>query len=94
MGCAIIAVLTGMPRLALVALWILRDGYLAQAYDGPAVPVLGFFFAPLTTLAYAFAVNSLGAPGEINALGWFLIGLAFMADVGMLGGAERQRRRR
>jgi hypothetical protein len=60
--------------------------------------VLGFFFAPLTTLAYAFGQNSLSAGGSMSSLGWLLVVFALLCDFGLLGGggksAQRWRRER
>jgi hypothetical protein len=77
------------PRIAMLLVWLLGGGYLARAYEHWAWPLLGFFFLPLTTLTFAFAMNSVGGPGEVNALGWLLTVLAVLADIGMLGKGSR-----
>jgi hypothetical protein len=93
MGCLLLSVLFGMPRLALIWLWIARDGYLSGAFGSALWPIIGFFFLPYTTLAFAFSSSSLGAAGEVNALGWVLIFLGLAADLGISGrGAARARR--
>jgi len=38
-------------------LWLLTN-YLQRAYHGLLIPLIGFFFLPLTTLAYAWMVNT------------------------------------
>jgi hypothetical protein len=54
------------------------------------IPVLGFIFLPVTTIVYAWELNS-GMPAGINLL-WLLI--AVVIDLGGLGGsAHRQSRR-
>jgi uncharacterized membrane protein len=53
-------------------------------------PVLGFFFMPLTTLAYAWAINANGSV----AGGYFVVVLlAALVDLGVLGGSSQSRRR-
>ena len=96
MGCALILALVGLPRLALVWLWLARTGYITTAFEGTLLwPVLGFFFLPTTTLAFAYGTNSLGGPGEMPPLGWLLVVFGFFVDVGLHGdGARRARRRR
>ena len=44
------------PRLVLALLFFFTN-FLARAYHGMVVPLLGFFFLPLTTLVYAWIVN-------------------------------------
>lgn len=84
----------GFPRLALIGVWLLGGGYLGRAYEHWAFPVLGFLFLPLTTLAFSYASNSLGTPGEVTPLGWLLVGLAVAADLGLIGGSRSRRFRR
>ena len=55
-----------------------------------AWPVLGFFFLPLTTLAYAFAWH-LG-DRSVNGVGIVLIVVAVLIDLGLLGTGEKSRR--
>jgi hypothetical protein len=77
------------PRGALFLLWFFGGGYLDRAYHGWVLPLLGFFFLPLTTLVYAFAHNSLGAPGGVSTLGWILVAIAALVDLGLLRGGHR-----
>ena len=76
------------PRLVLLLVALFTD-FLARAYDGWLLPVLGFFFLPLTTLAYAWAINSAGG---IHGPGWtILIVLAVLFDLGATGWKLRRR---
>ncbi len=81
------------PRLALVLVWLLGGNYLGRAYEHWIWPVLGFVFLPLTTLTFAFAMNSIGAPGEMTPLGWLLTAVAVLVDVGLVGGGHSHYRR-
>jgi hypothetical protein len=48
------------PRFAIVLVVVFSD-YIGRAYETVLWPLLGFFFMPLTTLAYAWAINSRGS---------------------------------
>jgi hypothetical protein len=90
-GCLIFLISLITPRLVIIGMWLFGD-YLHQAYQTVLWPVLGFLFAPLTTLAYAFGQNH---GGEIGGLYLVLLVLAVLVDLGLLGsgGAEARRRR-
>ena len=81
------------PRLALVLLWLFGGGYVMRAFDHVLFPLLGFFFLPLTTIAYVFSMNSLAPAGDVPPLGWILIALAGLSDLGLLGGGAYDARR-
>jgi hypothetical protein len=95
MGCFALS----FPRFALFLVWLLGGNYLERAYDGLLLPVLGFFFLPLTTLAFAYSNNSLSAGGHVSSLGWVVVIVALCIDIGLLGGGRqsakhwRERRR-
>jgi hypothetical protein len=42
-------------------------------------------FLPLTTLVFAFGMNSLGSPNQMEPLGWVLVAVAAAADLGLIG---------
>lgn len=86
LGCLALAT----PRLVLALVWLTSD-YLGRAYHTVIWPLLGFFFLPLTTLAYAFAYNSTG--GRVNGGYLALVVLAVLIDLGLLGSGEHSRRR-
>ena len=79
-----------LPRAVLLGVAIFTD-YLANAYDTLLYPVLGFFFMPLTTLAYAFAMNEQGA---VEGLYLAIVIVAALFDLGLIGGGARSSRRR
>lgn len=90
MPCLLLLVVLAFPRVVL-ALMFLTSNYLHRAYDNLLLPLLGFVFLPLTTVVYAWLVNSHRQLEGINAL--FLI-VAVLIDAGGLGGGEWHRRRR
>jgi len=91
MPCLFLIIILGFPRLALVLMWLFST-YLQRAFHGGLlVPLLGFLFLPLTTIVYAWEVNSGMPTAGINLL-WLL--LAVLIDLGGLGGgAHRQSQR-
>jgi hypothetical protein len=90
-ACLILIILVGFPRVALVLMWLFST-YLQRAFHGGLlIPLLGFLFLPLTTIVYAWEINSGMPTAGINLL-WLLI--AVIIDLGGLGGgAHRQSRR-
>jgi hypothetical protein len=69
----------------------LLSNYLQRAYHGLLIPLLGFIFLPLTTIAYAWMVNSHLPLEGVNLL---ILVIAVIVDVGGLGGGEYHRRSR
>ncbi|MGA9939473.1 MAG: hypothetical protein WBP92_14590, partial [Candidatus Acidiferrales bacterium] len=57
MGCLLLILFLAFPRIALLLLYFFTN-YLQRAYHQLLVPLLGFIFLPLTTLAYAWMVNT------------------------------------
>jgi hypothetical protein len=80
---------TVFPRLVLVFVWLFGGDYLSRAFGSSLVPLFGFVFLPLTTLAVAFGMNTLGEPAKMEPLGWFLVALALAVDLGIIGGSRR-----
>jgi uncharacterized oligopeptide transporter (OPT) family protein len=90
MPCLLVVLILAFPRIVLVAMF-LTSTYLQRAYHGLIIPLLGFFFLPLTTIVYAWLVNS-HHPTEGIYLIYLLV--AVVIDLGGLGGGESHRRRR
>jgi hypothetical protein len=90
MPCLLVLVILAFPRVVLVLMWLFSN-YLQRAYDNILIPLLGFIFLPITTIVYAWMVNSHMALQGTNLL--FLI-VAVLIDAGGLGGGEWHRRRR
>ena len=68
------------PRVALVFTAIFSD-MITRATDSIVVAFLGFLFLPWTTLAYV-VMYDVGAGLQVEGLEWFVVGLAFVADIG------------
>ena len=77
-GC--LAMLT--PRIVIFLIWLF-SGYMERAYDTKIWPLLGFLFMPLTTLAYAWSMNTYH---EVRGLGLVVVVLAVLFDLGLIGG--------
>ena len=91
MPCLILLVTLFFPRIVLLLLWFFSN-YLQRAFhSGLLIPVLGFIFLPLTTLVYAWEVNSHMPLEGINLL-WLVI--AVVIDLGGIGGGARHQSRR
>src|SRR5215471_12188032 len=90
MPCFVGCLAVFLPRLALVLVWLFSN-YLGEAYQTFLWPLLGFFFLPLTTLAYAWAWHY--GNGSVNGLGLVIVVLAVLIDLGLLGTGESSRRR-
>ena len=80
-----------MPRLAIVLVVIFSD-YIGNAYQSVLWPLLGFFFMPVTALAYAWAMNT-----NCSVSGIYLVAVvvAVLLDLGIIGsGASNRKVRR
>jgi hypothetical protein len=84
-GCLIALVILFLPRTVMVVLWLFTD-YLSAAFGTWVWPLLGFFFLPTTTLAYAVAENRYGG---VRGIGLVLVILGVLLDLGALGGGGR-----
>jgi hypothetical protein len=90
MPCLLIVLFLAFPRIALLLLFIFSS-YLQRAYHGLILPLLEFLFLPLTTLAYAWMMNS-GLP--TTGLNLLILIIAVVIDLGGIGGSEYHRRAR
>jgi hypothetical protein len=90
MPCLLVIVVAAFPRVVLVLMFLLSN-YIQRAYHDLLIPLLGFFFLPLTTIVYAWMVNSRMALEGINLV---ILLIAVIVDIGGLGGGEYHRRRR
>jgi hypothetical protein len=88
MPCLLLIVVLAFPRVGLALLFLFTH-YLDRAFQSVLVLILGFLFLPLTTLTYAWMINSHVAVQGINLL--FLL-IAALVDLGALGGGYSRRR--
>lgn len=82
MTCLMGLMAMAFPRVAIILVVIFSD-YIGTAYQTTIWPLLGFFFMPVTTLAYAWAMHS---SGSVAGLQLFVVIIAVLIDVGILGG--------
>src|SRR5262245_34530428 len=90
MPCLILIFVLAFPRVMLVLMFLFSN-YLERAYHGYLLPLLGFVFLPLTTIVYAWLVNT---KSPIEGLNLIFLVLAVLLDAGGLGGGAWHRRRR
>jgi hypothetical protein len=90
MGCILVLFAFLLPRLTLFCLWLFGD-YLQRAFSGAVFwPLMGFFFAPYTTLAWAYA-NLNGGFGALNTV---IMVIAVLMDLSSHGESGRRLRGR
>ncbi len=90
MPCLLLILVLAFPRIVLLLMFLFSN-YLTRAYHGLILPLLGFIFVPLTTLAYAWMVNTHQPIEGVNLL---ILLVAIVIDLGGLGGGEYHRRNR
>lgn len=89
MPCILLLVFLLSPRLAIVLIWLFSN-YLDRALHSILLILLGFLFLPLTTLVYAWEVNSAMPLAGINLV-WLV--LAVLIDIGAVGGGYHRKKR-
>jgi hypothetical protein len=85
--CLVILLALISARLALFAVFLFSD-LLDRAFDSWLVPLLGFFLLPWTTLAYALMWDA--GTGVVSGFEWFIVALAFLADLASYAGGGRR----
>jgi hypothetical protein len=88
MPCLIALLALAAPRFAILVVVFFSD-YIGRAYESMLWPFLGFLFMPMTTLAYAWAVNSRGA---VEGFQLVVVVVAVLMDLGLVGGSASKRR--
>ena len=88
MPCLIALLALISPRLALFFI-LLFSNMIDRAFDGWIVPILGFILLPWTTLAYVVMWDV--GTREVSGFEWFIVGLAFLVDLGSYFGGKRAR---
>ena len=89
MPCLIVLIAVVSPRLALILMAIFNDR-LSAAFGGIALPLLGFFLLPWTTLIYALAWAPVGG---VDTIGWVFVAFGFLLDLGAWGVGPLARKR-
>lgn len=84
--CIVVIFALLSPRLALIVTALLTN-VLSRAFDSWVVPLIGFFILPWTTLAFAWMWDS---GHHVRGLEWFLVGAAFVIDMGSYAGSRRR----
>jgi hypothetical protein len=88
MPCLLVVLALIAPRVVIVLIWLFERDWFQRAYDTWLWPVLGFFFMPVTTLAYAWAANS----GGVRGVFWIVVMvIAVLIDLGSWEGGRRSR---
>ena len=88
MPCLAAAFALISPRLAIIVVWLFSD-VMSRAYESWFLPVIGFFLLPWTTLAYAVMWDV--GTRDVKGFEWFIVVLAFLADLGSYAGGRRAR---
>ena len=89
MACLVALFALISPRLALFFIWVFSN-LLSRAFESWAVPLIGFFLLPWTTLAYAVMWDS---GNRVYGFEWFIVVLGFFFDLASYSRVERRRRR-
>ena len=77
------------PRLAILIWWLVNQDLWNRAFDSFIWPLLGFIFAPWTTIMYVLVF-----PGGVTGFDWIWLGLGILADLGSyVGGGYGNRDR-
>ena len=81
--CCAIAVLGLLgPRALILFWWLVDPNRWSLVFDGFLLPALGFVFLPWTTIAYVL----FWTVGGLDLIGWVVVALAFVLDIGTYGG--------
>ena len=88
MPCILLILVLAFPRVVLALLFLLSN-YLQHAYNNLLILLLGFIFLPITTIVYAWMVNT---RRPLDGLNLVILIIAVVIDAGGLGGGWRRRR--
>ncbi len=89
MPCFVALIALFSPRLAIIFVAIFSD-MLTRAFDSWFLPFIGFFILPWTTLSYAIMWDV--GTRDVTGFEWFVVGFAFLLDLGSWFGGSRARR--
>lgn len=89
MPCLLAFIAYFFPRLVIALVWLF-SGYLGRAYQTVFWPVMGFVFMPMTTLAYALAIN---AHGSVSGVYLVIFIVAVLLDLAAHGAGPLAKKR-
>jgi hypothetical protein len=89
-GCLLVLLAWISPRFVIALMWVFTER-LEIAFRSGWVALAGFVFLPYTTAAWAIAYQT-GV--GVSGIGWILVGLAVLGDLGSWAGGDKRRRRR
>ena len=89
MPCLLLLLTLAFPRVAIVLLYLFST-FLERAYNSLLIIILGFLFLPVTTIVYAWVVNS---HHPVQGLYLVAVIVSVLIDLGLLGHGARSRRR-
>ena len=90
MPCLFVLLILAFPRVILACMWFFTH-MLDRAYHGLLIPLLGFFFLPITTIVYAWLVNE---HRPIEGVNLVILIVAILCDAGSHGGGRNYYRKR
>ena len=89
--CCAIAVMGLLgPRALILFWWLIDPARWNLVFQGFLLPALGFVFLPWTTIAYVL----FWTVGGLDFIGWVVVALAFVLDIGTYGGGAFGNRER
>jgi uncharacterized oligopeptide transporter (OPT) family protein len=88
MPCLLLLLTLAFPRVAIVLLYFFSD-FLERAYHSLIIVVIGFLFLPITTIVYAWVVNS---HHPVEGLYLVAVIISVLLDLGLIGHGARSRR--
>ncbi len=86
-GCIVALFALASPRLAVFLTWVFTDR-MGIAFNSFWIGFFGFFLLPWTTLAWAWVYAPVRG---VTGFGWFLVILAFIADLSTYAGSAKSR---
>ena len=87
MCCMFTVLLFFGPRFAIPIWWLVQPVRWQAAFSNFIWPLLGFIFAPWTTMMYVLVF-----PAGINGFDWLWLGLGVLGDIAWWAGAAGRRR--
>ena len=90
MPCLLLLLTLAFPRVVIVLLYLFSN-FLERAYHSLVIIIIGFLFLPVTTIVYAWVVNS---HHPVEGLYLVAVIISVLIDLGLIGHGARSRRGR